>query len=156
MWDECNCAVVWPSLPLFFLRVTGWGLGGRRCKRQGFDPWVKKIPWRRKWQPTPVFFVWNIPWTKEPIGLQPRGLQDWARTQRTQWAWEQILPQLSLKWLWPEPTSWLSLWDSLSQGTLLSLTRIPNSQKLKDNVCLELLHFRVIIMEKQVTNRTTD
>ena len=21
----------------------------------GFDPWVKKIPWRREWQPTPVF-----------------------------------------------------------------------------------------------------
>ena len=24
----------------------------RRCR---FDPWVGKIPWRRKWQPTPVF-----------------------------------------------------------------------------------------------------
>ena len=23
--------------------------------RQGFDPWVGKTPWRRKWQPTPVF-----------------------------------------------------------------------------------------------------
>ena len=22
---------------------------------QEFDPWVKKMPWRRKWQPTPVF-----------------------------------------------------------------------------------------------------
>ena len=21
----------------------------------GFDPWVGEIPWRRKWQPTPVF-----------------------------------------------------------------------------------------------------
>ena len=27
----------------------------RRCKRCGFHPWVGKIPWRRKWQPTPVF-----------------------------------------------------------------------------------------------------
>ena len=26
--------------------------GDTRC---GFDPWVKEIPWRRKWQPTPVF-----------------------------------------------------------------------------------------------------
>ena len=25
------------------------------CKRHGFDPWVGKIPWRRAWQPTPVF-----------------------------------------------------------------------------------------------------
>ena len=22
--------------------------------RSGFDPWVRKIPWRRAWQPTPV------------------------------------------------------------------------------------------------------
>ena len=27
----------------------------RRQKRHGFDPWVRKIPWRRKWQPSPVF-----------------------------------------------------------------------------------------------------
>ena len=26
----------------------------RRHKRHGFDPWVRKIPWRRVWQPTPV------------------------------------------------------------------------------------------------------
>ena len=26
-----------------------------RCKRCRFDPWVGKIPWRRTWQPTPVF-----------------------------------------------------------------------------------------------------
>ena len=23
--------------------------------RLGFDPWVRKFPWRRKWQPTPLF-----------------------------------------------------------------------------------------------------
>ena len=27
----------------------------RRSRRCRFDPWVEKIPWRRKWQPTPVF-----------------------------------------------------------------------------------------------------
>ena len=27
----------------------------RRCKRPRFYPWVRKIPWRRKWQPTPIF-----------------------------------------------------------------------------------------------------
>ena len=26
-----------------------------QCRRPGFDPWVGKIPQRRKWQPTPVF-----------------------------------------------------------------------------------------------------
>ena len=28
----------------------------RRYKKHGFNPWVGKIPWRRMWQPTPVFF----------------------------------------------------------------------------------------------------
>ena len=28
----------------------------QRHKKGEFDPWVRKIPWRRKWQPTPVFF----------------------------------------------------------------------------------------------------
>ena len=26
-----------------------------QCRRCRFDPWVGKIPWRRAWQPTPVF-----------------------------------------------------------------------------------------------------
>ena len=26
-----------------------------QCRRHRFNPWVRKIPWRRKWQPTPVF-----------------------------------------------------------------------------------------------------
>ena len=27
---------------------------GLQCGRPGFHPWVRKIPWRRGWQPTPV------------------------------------------------------------------------------------------------------
>ena len=29
----------------------------KRHKRNRFDPWVRKIPWRRKWQPTPLFLL---------------------------------------------------------------------------------------------------
>ena len=29
--------------------------------------------WRRKWQPTPVFLPWRIPWTGEPGGLPSMG-----------------------------------------------------------------------------------
>ena len=36
-----------------------WWLSGKeaacQCRRRRFDSWVRKIPWRRKWQPTPVF-----------------------------------------------------------------------------------------------------
>ena len=45
-------------------------------KRLGFDPWVGKIPWSRKWQPIPVFLPREeIPWTEEYVGLQSMGLQ---------------------------------------------------------------------------------
>ena len=48
-------------IPSYFHCLIGYvvngGLDGkesayRRCR---FNPWVRKIPWRRKWQPTPVF-----------------------------------------------------------------------------------------------------
>jgi len=40
----------------------------REHERCRFDPWVKKIPWSRKWQPTPVFLP-GKPWTEEIDGL---------------------------------------------------------------------------------------
>ena len=50
----------------------------RRGKRCGFHPWVGKIPWRRAWQPTPVFFPGKSPWTEEPGRLQSIGSHDWS------------------------------------------------------------------------------
>jgi len=41
--------------------------------RPGFDLCVGKIPWRRAWQPTPVFLPGESPWTEEPGGLQSIG-----------------------------------------------------------------------------------
>jgi len=41
----------------------------RRYKRLGFYPWVGKLPWRRAWQPTPVFLPGEFPWTEESGGL---------------------------------------------------------------------------------------
>jgi len=38
--------------------------------RPGFDPGVRKIPWRREWQPTPVIFPGESPWTGQPDRLE--------------------------------------------------------------------------------------
>ena len=54
-----------------------------QCRRHGFNPWVRKIPWRRKWQPSPSILAWKIPWTKEPGGLQSIGLQESGTTEST-------------------------------------------------------------------------
>ena len=46
---------------LYINRWVSQGLCGkeftcqyRRYRRQGFNPWVRKIPWERKWQPIPI------------------------------------------------------------------------------------------------------
>ena len=44
----------------------------RRHRRRRFNPWVRKILWLRKWQPTSVFLPGN---STEPSGLQSTGLQ---------------------------------------------------------------------------------
>ena len=39
-----------------------------QCRRPRFDPWVGKIPWRRKWQPTPVFLPGKSYGKRSPWG----------------------------------------------------------------------------------------
>jgi len=38
-----------------------------------FDPWVGKIPWRRKWQPTPVFLLEKPHGQRSLVGYSPCG-----------------------------------------------------------------------------------
>ena len=52
------------------------GIGStRNMGNSGFDPWFGKIPWRRAWQPTPVFSAGESLWAEEPGGLQSIGSQ---------------------------------------------------------------------------------
>jgi len=37
----------------------------------GFDPWVGKIPWRRKWQSTPVFLPGKSHGQRNLVGYSP-------------------------------------------------------------------------------------
>ena len=48
----------------------------RRCKRLGFDPWVRKIPWIRKWQPTPVFSLGKSHGQRNLVGYSKCGLKE--------------------------------------------------------------------------------
>ena len=41
----------------------------------GSIPGLGKFPWRRAWQPTPIFLPGESPWTEEPGGLQFMGSQ---------------------------------------------------------------------------------
>ena len=43
----------------------------RSHKRPGFDPWVGKITWRRKWQPIPVFLPGEFHGQRSLVGFSP-------------------------------------------------------------------------------------
>ena len=49
--------------PVSLMALPTW-LNGKesscQCKRCRFDPWVRKIPWKRKWQPSSIP-AWRIP-----------------------------------------------------------------------------------------------
>ena len=59
----------------------------QKCGRPGFDSWVGKIPWRRAWQPTPVFLPGESPWKRSLEGYSLKGSQriwhDWVTKHST-------------------------------------------------------------------------
>ena len=45
----------------------------RKCKRCEFDPQAGKIPWSRKWHPTPVFLPGKCHGQRSLVGYHPWG-----------------------------------------------------------------------------------
>ena len=55
----------------------------RRHKRHRFDPWVRKILWHMKWQPTPEFLPSKSHGQKSLVGCSRRGRKELDMTERT-------------------------------------------------------------------------
>ena len=54
-----------------------------RHKRHGFDPWVRKIPWRRKWHPTPVFLPGKFLGQRSLAGNSPWDCKELDMTKQS-------------------------------------------------------------------------
>ena len=54
----------------------------RRCKRLGLSPWVQKIPWRRKWQPDPLFLPGKFHRQRSLVGYSPWRFQELDMTEQ--------------------------------------------------------------------------
>ena len=52
-----------------------------QCRRPGFDPWVGKIPWRKKWQPTPVSLPGKSHGQRSLEGCSPWGRKESGTTE---------------------------------------------------------------------------
>ena len=53
-----------------------------QCRRPVFDSWVGKIPWRRKWQPTSVFFPGESHGCRSLVGYSPWAHKESDTTER--------------------------------------------------------------------------
>ena len=58
-----------------------------RHKRCRFDPWVRKIPWRRAWQPTPLFLPGESHGQRSLVGYSPWGHKESDMTEVTEHFW---------------------------------------------------------------------
>ena len=101
----------------------------RRRKRHGFDPWVRKIPWRRTWQPTLIFLLgefhghtaWRLivhmiaeSWTQLKLFSMPQELHICANTS---------IQQLFIK----------QVFSDMKNVKILVLTEPPFWQRETDN-----------------------
>ena len=77
--DACDCPEQINDLPL-----PRW-LSGKQstfqCGRLGLHRWVRKIPWVRKWLPTPVFLPGKSQGQRTLAGYSLWGHRDWDTTQ---------------------------------------------------------------------------
>ena len=47
-----------------------------QCRRHGFHPWVRKIPWKKEWLPTPVYLPGEFHEQRSLVGYSPRGCKE--------------------------------------------------------------------------------
>ena len=91
----------------------------RKRKRHEFDPWVKKIPWRRKQQPTPIFLPEESHGQRSLVGYSLWGHKESDVTEVTQHACIHLLPPHKEKWRNPSIKRHLH--------TIIQTTNLPGS-----------------------------
>ena len=89
-----------------------------QCGRCGFDPWVRKIPWRRKWLSTPVLLPGKSHGQRSLVGYSPWGRKESDMTERLHFLsiflsiGDISLPTICLKITWPH-TSFKHCWVTI-------------------------------------------
>ena len=92
-----------------------------QCRRQELDPWARKIPWRREWQPTPVLLPGEAHGQRSLAGYSPWGLKEsdmtlLGGTKFHPQSWVLTQPWFSLMTLGRPPGSATPTWLVVSQA----------------------------------------
>ena len=145
-WNTCGlyqvrswivpCCWAWMLLLLCSVFLPWWLSQSGVCLprgRPGFTPWVGKIPWRRKWQPTPVFLPGEAHGQASLMDYSPWGHRDSDRTE-----WQTLSSGLSVGWnIWanlsPDPcgrSRVRSRFSPENKGYILRLEETPCNLQL--------------------------
>ena len=89
--------------------VTKWQGICCQCKRYKFNPWVRMTPWRRKWQPIPVFLPGQPHGQRSLVGYSP-------------WSCESVGRDLVIKQQQQSPS-----WGVCPHDLITSMPPLPNS-----------------------------
>ena len=108
----------------------------------GFDSWVRKIPWRRKWQPTPGFLPGESHGQRSLVGYSPWGCKESDTTEWISNKSKYHLPPPSLPcFSYPIPTFLLPL-IQISPFSVAPLVMLQNIN------CVSNLHFLFYNLKK--------
>ena len=69
-----------------------------QCRRPRFNPWIGKIPWRRPWQPTPVFLPGESHEQRSLAGYSPWSCKESDTTERLSTRTHYTYANKSLSW----------------------------------------------------------
>ena len=83
------------TLALKIQKSLSWERICLQCRRPRFYSWVGKIPWRRKWQPTPVFLPGESHGQRSLVGYSPWGCKELDTTEATEHTHMHKLTQIS-------------------------------------------------------------
>ena len=91
----------------------------RKRERLGFDPWVGKIPWRRAWQPTPVFLPGKSPGQRSLAGYSLWGHRNVRKNLRSKQQCKIyfVIVHWSFSKISSVVQSCLTLWDTMDCST---------------------------------------
>ena len=67
----CSVLLTWHSILKWLPLQPSWERIRVQCRRPELDSWVRKIPWRRKWQLTPIFLPGKAHRQSSPAGYSP-------------------------------------------------------------------------------------
>ena len=116
-----------------------------QCGRPRFDPWVGKIPWRRKWQPTPVLLPEKSHGQRSLVDYSPWGCKESDTQQFHTLTKQAILHQASCSTWGSVPTN-SAPFSPLSHLSVLLVMRaeetsVPPPVSLLTYILLKTIHF---------------